>query len=212
MANVERRRVPLNTGANGQDGLLDLLLGNAVDQGLDVELLRTNAVHGRDQATQDMVLALELTGFFDRNHITGVRHDTEGLAIAIGGRADVADRFRREVEADRAEPHLLLGVEESLGKGLDLRLGPFEQVEGKALGTFGADAGEPLELVDEASEGAGIDGGVLGVGAGKSGGSGGFWFSMIARSVSQEAFWRLRSLLDVRYLGGQKLLKSLVRA
>jgi hypothetical protein len=174
VTNVERRRVPLNTGTNCQDSLLNLLLGNAVDQGLDIELFRANAIHGRDQATQDMVLALELTGFLDRNDITGIRNDTERLAIAIRGSADVTDRFRCQVKADRAEPHLLLGIQERLRKGLDLRLRPFEQVEGKALGTLGADAREPLELVDQAGKGAGINGGVLGVGS-ELGVSGGLW-------------------------------------
>ncbi len=62
------------------------------------------------------------------------------------------------MEADAALADFLFGVDQGFGEGFDLGLGAVEDVEGEALGGFGADAGQALELFDEASEGRGVDG------------------------------------------------------
>jgi hypothetical protein len=43
---------------------------------------------------------------------------------------------------------LLTGIEEGLGQGLNFGFGAFDDMEGKALGCFGANAGKSLELLD----------------------------------------------------------------
>lgn len=52
------------------------------------------------------------------------------------------------MKASLANTDLFFGVEERLGKQFDLFFGTFENVQSQALSGFGADAGEPLELLN----------------------------------------------------------------
>lgn len=53
--------------------------------------------------------------------------------------------------------NLLAGIEQRFRKGGNIGFRALENMQCQTLGTFGADAGETLKLLDQASEGTGID-------------------------------------------------------
>ena len=105
-----------------------------------------------------MVFAAIFAGFFEGDDIAGVGDDADGAGVAIWGATDIADGVGGEVEADAALADFLFGVEQGFGEGFNLGFGAAEDVEGEALSGFGADAGQALELFDEAGQGRGVDG------------------------------------------------------
>lgn len=60
-----------------------------------------------------------------------------------------------------ANPHLFFRINQSLGEQFNLFFWAFENIESKALGSFGANTGEPLKLFDETGKGRGINGVLL---------------------------------------------------
>jgi photosystem II oxygen-evolving enhancer protein 2 len=59
------------------------------------------------------------------------------------------------VEAAAALAHLAAGRQQRVGEGADLLLRLAQQVQGQTLGGARTDAGQPLELVDQAGQGSG---------------------------------------------------------
>lgn len=158
MAEVEGGGFAFDAGADGHDDFACALLADAADEGLDIELFGADAVHGGDEAAEDVVFAAIFAGFFEGDDVAGVGDDADGCVVAVGGATDVADGVGGEVEADAALAHFLFGVDQGFGEGFDFGFGAAEDVEGEALGGFWADAGQALELFDEAGEGRGVDG------------------------------------------------------
>lgn len=64
MAQVERGGFAFDAGADGHDDFAGALLADAADEGLDVELFGADAVHGGDEAAEDVVFAAIFAGFF----------------------------------------------------------------------------------------------------------------------------------------------------
>jgi hypothetical protein len=158
VAEVERGGFPFDAGADGHDDFAGALLADAADEGLDVELFGADAVHGGDQAAEDVVFATIFAGFFEGDDVAGVGDNADDFVVAVGGATDVADGFGGEVEADAALTHLPFGVDQGFGQGFDLGLGAVEDMQGQALGGFWSDAGQALELFNQAGEGRGVDG------------------------------------------------------
>ncbi|MNT49114.1 hypothetical protein D3C72_1859430 [compost metagenome] len=120
---------------------------------LDLELLRADAVHGRDEPLQDVIAAPVLLGALHGHQVLGLRDDADGARIAGRIRAKLARIHGAQVRALAAELDLLLGVGECLRQPLHVRRGLLEEVVSKALGALGSDAGELLQLLDELREG-----------------------------------------------------------
>jgi len=89
----------------------------------------------------------KLPRFFEGDDITGVSDNAKGAGIPVEGAADFTDGIGGQVKTDGAVAHLFLGLNQGIGKGLNLVLGTFENVQGKALGCFGANTGEPLQFL-----------------------------------------------------------------
>ncbi len=158
MAEVEGGGFAFDAGADGHDDFNRALLADAADEGLDVELFGADAVHGGYEAAEDVIFAAIFAGFFQGDDVAGVGDDADGFVVPVGGATDVADGLGGEVEADAALADFLFGVDQGFGEGFDFGLRAAEDMESEALGGFGADAGQALELFDEAGEGRGEDG------------------------------------------------------
>ena len=84
-------------------------------------------------------------------------HSTRLVAPRVT--ADPALLVLGDVEADRAELHALLDLEQHLGEPAYVGGLGLEQVERDPLGALGTDAGQTTELVDEVLDDAFVQGG-----------------------------------------------------
>jgi hypothetical protein len=105
-----------------------------------------------------MVFAAIFTGFFQGDDIARVGDAANDFVVAVGGATDGANGLSREVEADAALADLFFGVDQSFGQGFDLGFGAVENMQGQTLGRLRPNAGQALELFDQAGEGRGVDG------------------------------------------------------
>ncbi len=131
-----------------------------------MELVGPDAVDRRDGAAEHVVAAAELLGALDRDDVLVLLHDAQHRLVAPRVTADAALLVLGDVEADRAEPHPGLDLEQHLGQPAYVgRLG-LQQVERDALRSLGTHARQSAELVDQVLDDAFVQG------LGRSGGSG----------------------------------------
>src|SRR3989440_745358 len=147
---VHRRRFAFDVRVGGEDHLFDALVVHPRQELLDLQLFRPDALDRRDRAQQHVVTAAVLLGPLDGDDVTRFLDDAQQRGVASIVAAVDAQLALGEVEAAPAPAHALLRLDDGtretvgvLGRGL-------QQVEGDALRRFGADAGEPSQLVDQA--------------------------------------------------------------
>jgi len=124
----------------------------AANQFFELEVIRADALDGRDCAVEDVVEAAKCAGALDGLHVEGLLDDTDYRLVALavfakGARVSVGD-----IVADGAEKglrfQLLQGGRECLG---DFIVAAEEKV-GQAGGRFRPYAGESAEGVDQVGD------------------------------------------------------------
>ena len=81
---------------------------------LDLEVVGTHMVHGGQNAMEDVVAAMELSGPLHGDDIPWIRHHAQQTFVPLGVGTDGAGAAGGEVAADGTEGHLLLGLHLSL--------------------------------------------------------------------------------------------------
>lgn len=129
---VERGRLAVDRRRHRQDDLLDLLIPRLQPEQefADVDVVRPDPFEGADQSVEDVIGAAELAGVFDGPKIRCRFDHADGVVIALGCRADVAEFVLREVAAARAEPDPFFDLDQSLGEIAGDLFGRVEDEEG----------------------------------------------------------------------------------
>ena len=78
---VEIGGVALHRGAQRQYHLFHATLFHSLHQRLYLQISRSNAIHGRDDATQYMVQTLILLGILHSHHVLDVLHHADGRLV-----------------------------------------------------------------------------------------------------------------------------------
>src|SRR6266511_3439385 len=109
----------LEVRVGGQDDLGDLPAGQPLHQLLDPQLVRPDALDGRDRPAQHVVPAAELPGALDRHHVLGLLDHADRGEVAARVPADPALRLLGHV-ADLAELDLLLDLDQDVRQSFDV--------------------------------------------------------------------------------------------
>ena len=133
-----------------QNDLLDVAPSTRVDQLGDPQVLGVDAVDRRERPAEHVVEAAVFVGALDRDHVGGLLHHADQRLVAAGVLADLAARPLGEVEADLAEPDLLLHLADRVGEAEGVVVVGAQDVEGESLGGALADARQLGELGDQA--------------------------------------------------------------
>jgi len=147
--------------AGGEDNFVDFAAFCAGDQIRGPELVGAYAVERRERAVQDVVDALVASGAFDAGDAGGFLDDAHQALVADGAAAVGAGIYVGYVVADGAEAQGGFEGAHGVGEGGGVFVGRAQDVEGEALRTLGADAGEFFEFVDEPGHGLGVTGHVF---------------------------------------------------
>jgi hypothetical protein len=148
-------RFAFNGRIRREDDFVDVAGVDPRQEISDAKLLGANAVQGRDGSVEDMVDAVEVLGLVDGGDVGGLFDDADQTLVARGAGAVDAGVDVGDVVADRAQTQAGLDVAHGGGEGLGIVFAGAKNVEGEALRGFCSDAGEFLQLVDEARHGFG---------------------------------------------------------
>ncbi len=140
-------------GTGGEDDFVDVAAFYARQQIDGAELVGAYAVQGREGAVEDVIDALVASGAFDAGDAGGLFDDADQALVARGTGAVGAGVYVGYVVADGAETQGGFEGADGVGEGCCVFVGGAQDVEGEALGAFGADAGEFFEFVDEPGHG-----------------------------------------------------------
>ena len=99
---------PFQVGIGGQYDLPDLPGPKALHEGLNLQLVRADAVHGGDDAVQHVVEPLVGVGTLQCHGVQRLLNDANGGSVARGVAADGAGVNLGYVVAVGAEDYLLL--------------------------------------------------------------------------------------------------------
>src|SRR5436190_15791875 len=80
---VEARGVALQRATQREYDLADPTWCHAFHQFAGVQIIRPDAVHGADDATEHVVEALELPCVLDRDHVADVLHDADHRSVPV---------------------------------------------------------------------------------------------------------------------------------
>jgi len=150
-ADVERGRVALDIGVQGQDQLLHPV--QAGEQLLHAQLLGADALQGREHAQQHVVTAAELAAGLDHVHVAGVLDDAEDRLVPARVLAVAAALAFGQIAAVGAKTDFgMQGVEiaaQVLGQsGVGL-----QKMESQALGALPSHSRQAGEVLDQTEEG-----------------------------------------------------------
>jgi hypothetical protein len=140
-------------GAGGEDDFVDFAALDAGEEVGGAELVGADAVERRECAVEDVVDALVAAGALDGGDAGGLLDDADEALVADGAGAVGAGVDVGDVVADGAEAQAGFEGADGVGEGGGVFLGGAEDVEGEALGGFGADAGEFFQFFDEPGHG-----------------------------------------------------------
>lgn len=121
--------VAFDGGAEGEYHFADVPLFDAVHEGLDVEVGGSDAVHGGDDAAEDVVEPVVLGGGFDGEDVLDVFDHADGGGVAFGVGAYLAEVAVGDVVAGAAFPDVAFQVGDALEEGVHVGGVLFEQVE-----------------------------------------------------------------------------------
>src|SRR6478609_4000559 len=139
----------LQVGVGGQDHLGDGAVGEPHHQLADAQLVGPDAVDRRDRPAQHVVAALELAGALDSHDVLVLLDHAQHRLVAPRVAADPALVVLGDVEADRAELHARLDLDQHVGQPAYVDRVGLQEVERDPLRALGPHAREPAELVDE---------------------------------------------------------------
>ncbi len=156
----QRRRLAGRRRVRGEHDLADRRVGllHARVELRDLEVLRLDAVDRGERAAEHVVAAVVLVRPLDRDHVARLLDDADQRRVAPLVGADRAARALGEVEADLAEPDLVLDVADRVRERMRVLRRRAQHVEGQALCGAVADAGELAQLGDQALERRGEQG------------------------------------------------------
>ena len=97
--------------------------------------LGVHAVDRRERAAKHVVDAVVLVRALHRDHVAGLLHHAHQAAVAAGIGADRAQRLVCEVEAQLAQPDLVLDLADRLSESSGIVVGCAQNVEGCLLYT-----------------------------------------------------------------------------
>src|SRR3954469_16039402 len=146
---VHRGGLTFDVRVRRQDHLRDLLVLDALQQLLDAQLLRPDALDRRDRALQHVVSTVELVGALDRDDVARLLDHAHERRVAALVEAVPAELTRREVEAPRAPADARLRLGDRARQSVGVFGRGLQQIEGDALRGLRADARKPAQLVDE---------------------------------------------------------------
>ena len=75
--------------------------------------------------------------------------DADGRTVAADITANRAGVLRRQVEADRAKIHILLGIADGIDEFIDTAVGLLNDIIGQLAGRLDTDAGKAAELLGQ---------------------------------------------------------------
>ena len=99
---IEQGCFAFDRGRDGEDHFPDRSLGDPLDQQVDLQVRRGDALHRRDYTAQYVIESTVLAGIFDREYVGDLFYDTDGRMVALPVGADRTDFFIREVVAQFA--------------------------------------------------------------------------------------------------------------
>ncbi len=117
LGDVESGGFSGHVGVGGDYDLAHLLDAHPVEQLGQMQLLRTDAVEGRERSAQHVVEAAILVGALDADDVPGLLHHADGGDVSPRVAADVAQLLLGEVEAARAEADGLFDLDEAWARG-----------------------------------------------------------------------------------------------
>ena len=145
---VEIGGVTLHRGAEGQDDLLDAAGLDTLLEAVHLDVTGANAVHGRNQAAQDVVEPLVLVGVLDTHHVLDILDNTDGRGVARGVAADGTDLGLADVVAHAAVADFTAQLDNRLTEIDGFLLVLLEQVQHKAERRLAPDARQLGKLAD----------------------------------------------------------------
>ena len=145
---VEIGGVTLHRGAEGQDNLLDAAGLDTLLEAVHLDVTGADAVHGRNQAAQDVVEPLVLVGVLDAHHVLDILDDADGGGVARGVAADGTDLGLADVVAHAAVADLTAQPDNRLTEVDGFLLVQLEQVQHKAERRLAPDARQLGKLAD----------------------------------------------------------------
>lgn len=117
---IEVGRISLHRRTQGQNHLVDGMSGRAgtlahpLHQTIYLQLLRTDAVHRRNQTAQYMIETSELAGGLDHHHLLDILHHAYRRSIALHIGADRANLCIADIVANLAIFHLIAQTYQAL--------------------------------------------------------------------------------------------------
>lgn len=125
LEDVISRGVTFYGGAECENYFANRLSVDAFQQGIDVQVGGTDAVHGRNDATQHVVKAVVLGSGFNGQDVFDVFHHADGAGVPFGVAANVAQFSFRNVVATTAFPNVRFQIPDALDERVDLVCVPF---------------------------------------------------------------------------------------
>ena len=154
---IERGRFALDGRIGRDDHFVRLPLAHARQQSLDLQIVGTDAVQRRQRAHQHVIDAAELARLLDDRDVLRLLDDADQPLVAGRAGAERAGIGVGDVIARRAVGDALLDVADGVAQPLGILARRAQDVEREPLRALGADAGQLLQLLDEADEGSGRD-------------------------------------------------------
>src|ERR1700712_2805497 len=130
-------RISLDVRVGREDDLGDRPVGQPGHQLAGAQLLRTDALEGRDRAAEAVVAAAELTRALDGHDVLGLLDDTDQRRVSPGVAADPAQLLLGDVAARRAELRLGLHLDQRVRQAAYVEGVGGQQVERDALSPLG---------------------------------------------------------------------------
>src|SRR5262245_56093251 len=125
---------------------------DALQQALDLEIVWSDSLQRRERAHQDVVDALELAGLLDRGDVLRLLDDADYVVVAIVAAAEGTRIRVGDVVADRAVGDTLFHLANRVDQPIGLLARRLQDEEREALSALRTDAGQPLQLFDEAEK------------------------------------------------------------
>ena len=143
-----RASVTLHRGTEGQDDLLDAAGLDTLLEAVHLDVTGADAVHGRNQSSQDVVEPLVLMGVLDAHHVLDILDDADGGGVARRVAADGTYLCLADVVAHAAVADLTAQLDNRLTEVDGFLLVLLEQVQHKAERRLAPDARQLGKLAD----------------------------------------------------------------
>ena len=120
--------------------------------GPDLQIVGTDALQRRQRAHQHVIDTLELARPLDRRDVLRLFDDADEVLVAVRARAVRARVGVGDAVADRAVGDAILQLADRVGQPLGLFARRLQDVKREPLRALRADAGQALQLLDEANK------------------------------------------------------------